>query len=103
MNGNERTRANVNMIGFGGVERDVRRMQENISLEEVKKAVQKLKNRKAAGIDEVYAEMIRLSGERGLEWLWNVCQKAWMMGTVPQDWQKAVIVPLYKNKGEKSE
>jgi len=45
---------NVNMIGSGGLQRRVSGVQEQISIDEVRKAVHELKNGKAV----VYAEMI---------------------------------------------
>lgn len=29
--------------------------------------------------------------------------KVWMDGVVPGEWKKAVVLPLYKSKGERSE
>ncbi len=28
-----------------------------------------------------------------------ICERAWKKGEVPDDWKKAIIVPLYKGKG----
>ncbi len=33
----------------------------------------------------------------------RVCPKAWEVGRVPDDWRKAMIVPIYKGKGSKEE
>ncbi len=32
-----------------------------------------------------------------------ICERAWKEGEVPDDWKKAIIVPLYKGKGSRSE
>jgi len=64
MNGNGETETNSNMIEYGGLQRIVSGVQD-----EVRKAVHELKNEKATGADEVHAEMIKCSGERGLKWL----------------------------------
>ncbi len=32
-----------------------------------------------------------------------LCEQAWKKGEVPDDWEKAIIVPLYKGKGNRSE
>ncbi len=32
-----------------------------------------------------------------------ICNRAWKKGEVPDDWEKAIIVPLYKGKGSGSE
>src|SRR5678816_4733604 len=56
---------------------------------------------KSAGIDEITGEMIKNGGEKVIDWIWNLCNKAFMEGIVPRDCRRAVIVPLYKGKGEK--
>ncbi len=32
-----------------------------------------------------------------------IYERAWKKGEVPDDWKKAIIVPLYKGKGRRSE
>ncbi len=32
-----------------------------------------------------------------------ICERAWKKGELPDDWKKAIIVPLYKGKGSSSE
>ncbi len=32
-----------------------------------------------------------------------ICERAWKEGEVPDDWKKAIIIPLYKGKGSRSE
>ncbi len=32
-----------------------------------------------------------------------ICVRAWKMREVPDDWKKAIIVPLFKGKGSRSE
>ena len=53
----------------------------------------KLKNGKAAGKDEITGEMIKGGGVRVVDWIWKLCIMAFESG----------VVPLYKDKGEKSE
>ena len=96
-------RAKVNLFGFEGVSRSMYRGNESISMQEVERAVKRLKNGKAAGVDEITGEMIKFGGMCVKEWLWKLCCKAFESGIVPADWKKAVIVPLYKGKGEKAE
>lgn len=95
--------ANVNMFGFAGVKRVMYRGQEPISWCEVEKAVKKLKNGKSAGVDEITGEMLKMGGVCVMEWLWKLCCKVFEKGVVPEDWKKAVIVPLYKGKGAKGD
>jgi hypothetical protein len=74
----------------------------DICMEEVKMALRKLKNGKAPGVDEVEGEIIKAGGEWLMEWVLRLFKVCWKEGTVPEEWKKAIIIPLYKGKGEKS-
>ena len=76
--------------------------EDDISLEEVRIAVGKIKCGKAAGVDEVKPELIKYSGETGLRWLHRIISMAWNFREVPLDWRKGVIAPIYK-KGDKKD
>ena len=74
-----------------------------ISMEEIMKALKCMKSGKAAGYDRVSVEMLKAG--RGivasqLYCLFNLC---WTKGQVPEDWTKAVIVPIYKGKGSQQD
>ena len=71
-----------------------------IGISEIRSIVNNLKNGKAAGVDDIRAEMIKNSGEMGIWWLYDIIDLAWETGKVPDDWTKGVIVPIYK-KGDK--
>ena len=45
----------------------------------------KLKNRKAAGKDEVTGEMKKGGDDRVVDWVWNLCNMAFESGGVPED------------------
>ena len=73
-----------------------------IRFDEVLYAVRKLKNGKASGPDNISAEMLK--SHNGIaEWLWDIVNKCWTEKNFPQDWKLAEVVPLYKNKGKRSE
>ena len=63
--------------------------------------VRKLKNGKSAGIDEITGEMSKNGGKMLIDWILKLRNKALMKGIVSRDWRRAVIVPLYKGKGDK--
>ena len=65
--------------------------------------VGELKNGKAPGRDEITGEMIKGGGDRLVDWIWKLCNMAFESCIVPEDWRSAVIVPLYKGKGERNE
>ncbi len=51
---------------------------------------------KAAGMDGLTAEMLKYGCDAVVEWMLLMCERAWEKREVPDDWQKAIIVPLYK-------
>jgi hypothetical protein len=66
---------------------------------EVEKALKSLKNGKAAGCDGINAEMLKAGGGVLVKWIHRLISKIWQDEMVPDDWRKAVVVPLFK-KGE---
>ncbi|XP_076436215.1 uncharacterized protein LOC143275822 [Babylonia areolata] len=67
---------------------------------EVRKAVRTSPKGKAAGDDGITTEAILACGETGIQWLTTIFQKAWEERKVPEDWQNAIVVPIWK-KGSK--
>ena len=72
----------VSLMGSG----EVTILEEN-QLEELGK----LKNRKAAGKDEITREMIKDGGDKLVDWIWRLCNMAFKSGVVPEDWRSPVI------------
>jgi exonuclease III len=68
---------------------------------DVERAIERLKNGKAAGCDRINAEMLKAGGGVLVKWVHRLIRKIWQDEVVPEDWRKAVIVPLHK-KGDKS-
>ena len=58
---------------------------------------------KSPGIDGVPAEVYYHGGEAVFNKLQDLFTSCWEKRTLPQDLKDAVIVSLYKNKGEKSD
>ena len=83
-----------------GIEENMR-METEVSVDDVRKAVKKLKKGKAPGVDGITSEMLRYGGDSILEWLTRVCRVCLAVGKVPKDWQRAIVVPLYKGKGDR--
>ncbi|KAK3893161.1 hypothetical protein Pcinc_003002 [Petrolisthes cinctipes] len=102
MNGGTGGEAVVTCMGMeaGGRRQGV---QGDLGREEVRKAIGKLKMGKAPGVDGITAEMLKCGGEVVVEWMLLICTLAWRQGEVPEDWRRAIIVPLYKGKGSKDE
>ena len=47
--------------------------------------------------------MIEGGGDKVVDWACRLCNMAFESGAVPEDWGAAAIVPLYKDKGERTE
>ena len=63
---------------------------------EVELAVKQLKNGKSTGCDDISAEMIKASGELGISLLHKRIVKIWQTGEWPEDWRRAVLIPIPK-------
>ena len=87
---------------IAGVNAEVRQ-EVDINVNDVKRAVKKLKNGKTPGVDGITNEMLRYGGECMVEWLTRVIVVCFKEGRVPKDWMKAIIIPIYKGKGDKGE
>ncbi len=102
MNGGTGGEAIVTSMGMeaGGERVYEQRVIERV---EVEKAIAKIKCGKAADIDGITPEMVKHGEDAVVEWMTMICNLAWRQGEVPDEWKMAVIVPLYKNKGNKDE
>ena len=72
-----------------------------LTREEVEQAVKKLQNGKAAGEDEIVAEMLKNGGEVMIDWLLEILQEVWRTKQLPSEWKKSVLVPVHKKKDRK--
>jgi hypothetical protein len=68
---------------------------------EVVIAIQQIRNRKAPGKDEVAAELLKAGGLPLAEWLHEIIRDVWGQELMVKDWTTAVLIRLYKNKGDK--
>ena len=72
-----------------------------VSQEEVEKAIKSTRSRRAAGVCEVPPELIKYGGTEMVGGLTKVFNSVLEAGRVPEEWRKAIIVPIFKNKGSK--
>ena len=79
-----------------GRERDV----EDISEEEVKTGLRKMKKGEAQGPDEIPVEAWIGLGNKGVEFLVNFFNRLLRGEKMPDEWTRSVLVPLYKGKGD---
>ena len=68
---------------------------------EVLKAIQQLSNGKAPGSDSIPAEIFKAGGPTLTQKLTDLFQNMWQEETVPQELKDALIVHLYKRKGDR--
>ena len=71
-----------------------------IKKEWVEEAIRKMKNGKAAGTSGIVAEMVKASGDTGIEPITSLANQIMKDGVIPQDWQSSVIVNCFKGKGD---
>ena len=71
-----------------------------IKKEWVEEAIRKMKNGKAAGMSAIVAEMVKASGDTGIELITSLANQIMKDGVIPQDWQSSVIVNCFKGKGD---
>jgi hypothetical protein len=89
---------NVNS-DVSGDQNDDHILNMSISEEEVQSAVNKLNNGKAAGTDEITAEMLKTGGSEVVCFLTKLFNVLFSKGMYPDEWSKAIIVPIFK-KGD---
>ena len=73
---------------------------ELITYSDVKCAITKAKSGKAAGPSGVVGEMLKASGDVGIQWVTDLCNSIVQEGRVPNDWKKSWMVNVYKGKGD---
>jgi hypothetical protein len=73
---------------------------ELISVGEVRCAIAEAKIGKAAGPSGVVVEMLKASGEAGVQWVTDICNAVVRDGKIPEDWRKSWMVSVYKGKGD---
>jgi hypothetical protein len=67
---------------------------------EVQKAINELKNKKAAGPDQIYNEHIKATASTLLPTWTNLYNKCLEIGRIPEQWRHSTIKVLYKGKGD---
>ena len=65
---------------------------DDFSEEEVRKAIQMLKNNKSPGMDGITSEMLKVGGEETVQWMCQLCNQVWNSGVVPEDWKNGTVI-----------
>lgn len=83
-------------LAQGGPGEDDQMEEPDITKREIETAVAKLKNGKAAGFDNIPAELVKNGGCSTIDALHKICNSVWKTGEWPSQWTKSLIVPLHK-------
>ena len=70
---------------------------------EISAAIRKLKTNRAPGICGITAELLKSGGAPIISWLLPLFTLIWKYCVIPTDWNIAIILPLWKGKGPKSD
>ena len=70
-----------------------------VTQEEVKKQMEKMKTGKATGPDAFPIEIVKRLGDEGISWMTAVMRDIQKTG-IPTAWRQSRITPLYKQKGD---
>ena len=71
---------------------------EQVSRKEVREAIRKMKQGKAAGLSEVTTKMIVAGGRIAEEVMLQLCQRVLDGKGIPDEWKTSVVVPIFKGK-----
>ena len=69
------------------------------SASEIELAINKLKSHNSSGIDQIWAELIKV-GVRTISLV--IITSVWKKEKLPEEWKESIIVPIHK-KGDKTE
>ena len=73
---------------------------ESVSKEEVMENMQRMKNRKAVGPDDIPVEVWKCLGESALKFLTKLYNRTMESERMPEEWRDSVLIPIFKNKGD---
>ena len=71
-------------------------LNRSINPQEVREAIRKLKTGKAHGTDGILADMLKVAGETAVQFLTKLFSVLFDQGVYPEEWSKAIIVPIFK-------
>jgi len=73
-----------------------------LTLGEVRHAIRKLRNGRAAGSDGIQLELLKYAEEPVSASLHSLFAQVWKSGLVPAEWREGIIVSLYRGKGPRN-
>jgi hypothetical protein len=76
-------------------------LEEPPDILDIEMAIQSMRNNKSPGIDNILAELYKKEGGLLINKIHNMIKGIWREETVPTNCKTNIIVPIYKNKGDK--
>jgi len=78
------------------------RQDKTPSLSEVLDAIKQMKNRKAPGVDNISADVLKAGGVPMAKWVHEIVCDVWNEEVMVEDWTTAILIRLYKSKGDRT-
>ena len=69
---------------------------EEITIEDVEKAVRSLRNNKVPGMNGIQSELIKYGGYRLLNRIYELVRQILEEERIPAEWKETIIVPIHK-------
>ena len=73
---------------------------ESVSKEEVMENMQRMKNGKAVGPDDIPVEVWKCLAESALKFLTKLYNRTMESERMPEEWRDSVLIPIFKNNGD---
>jgi hypothetical protein len=73
---------------------------EELTIEDVKKAIKKKKNNEVTTTDGIHPELIKYIVNKLLNRIYELVRQIWEEESIPEEWKETIIVPIYK-KGDR--
>ena len=81
----------------------IRELDKKISKKEVKRSIKLIKGGKARGFDEVQPEFVKKGSKVTVKKVTELIKRVWDEETIPDEWGKGLVVPLYKGSGRRDD
>ena len=82
---------------------EARRQEKPPTIGEVQQALNQMKNRRAPGNDNITADLLKAGGIIVVSWLHELFVDIWTSEEIVEDWTLAILIRLFKNKGDKTQ
>jgi len=71
-------------------------IDQDVSLDEISKAIKRLRRGKAVGVDNYMNEVFMYGGEKIEEATWRLCREIFHQEAYPETWARGLIFPIFK-------